>query len=159
MEGTIGRRPPSKAGVEPLGPAPEKTNPQEPAREASITQGVDTIAGRYKLKAILGRGGVGVVYRASDMDLGEEIAIKVLQGQATRNTQDLERFKREIITARKITHANVIRIHDFGMSGDEAFISMELLGGGTLADRIEDGPMDVKPGLAQPLPPQLGHPR
>lgn len=155
MEGTVGRRPPARGpAADPLGPAKsgELTNPrgaavQEPRHEGSVTQGVDTIAGRYKLKEILGRGGVGVVYRANDMDLGEEIAIKVLQGQATRNKQDLERFKREIITARKITHANVIRIHDFGMSGDEAFISMELLGGGTLADKIEDGPMAIKPGL------------
>ena len=149
MDGTVGRRPPqAKNAADPLGPSTNpRAVPQEPTQEASITSGIDTIAGRYKLKEILGRGGVGVVYRANDTELGEEIAIKVLQGQATRNAADLERFKREIITARKITHANVIRIHDFGMSGDEAFISMELLGGGTLADKIEDGPMALKPGL------------
>ena len=126
MEGTVGRRPPARGpAADPLGPEKngEPTNPRgAPVQENSVTQGVDTIAGRYKLKEILGRGGVGVVYRANDMDLGEEIAIKVLQGQATRNQQDLERFKREIITARKITHANVIRIHDFGLAGDEGFI-------------------------------------
>lgn len=147
LDGTVGRRPPSRGAAEPLGPSKEVTHSVQGGPDVPVTHGVDTIAGRYKLQEILGRGGVGVVYRARDLDLGEEIAIKVLQGQATRNAQDLERFKREIITARKITHANVIRIHDFGMSGEEAFISMELLSGGTLADRIEDGPMNVKEGL------------
>lgn len=148
LDGTVGRRLPSRQAAEDLGPSKEVTHSQPPSGgEVSVTQGVDMIAGRYKLQEILGRGGVGIVYRARDLDLGEEIAIKVLQGQATRNAQDLERFKREIITARKITHANVIRIHDFGMAGEEAFISMELLSGGTLADRIEDGPMPLEEGL------------
>ena len=115
--------------------------------EVAPISGVDTIAGRYKLEEILGRGGVGVVYRARDMDLGVEIAIKVLQGQATRDKKELERFKREIVTARQITHANVIRIHEFGMTGEEAFISMELLRGGTLAQRIDEGPLAVREGL------------
>lgn len=148
MQGTVGRRPPARTPTH-LGPedAAERKQPRDDSTFEAVSAGVDMIAGRYKLQSILGRGGVGVVYRAHDLDLGEEIAIKVLQGQATRNTQDLERFKREIITARKITHANVIRIHDFGMSGEEAFISMELLSGGTLADRIEDGPLAWKEGL------------
>ena len=152
MQGTVGRRPPAPkkpGGVEPLNPAGTATmvGGNTGSGESSITHSVDTIAGRYKLQSILGRGGVGVVYRARDLDLGEEIAIKVLQGQATKDAAELERFKREIITARKITHANVIRIHDFGMSGEEAYISMELLAGGTLADRIEDGPMELQKGL------------
>jgi len=105
----------------------------------------EVIAGRYELHEILGRGGVGVVYRAKDRELGETLAIKLLAGPSSSDPQEVERFKREIITARRITHPNVIRIHEFGMSGSEAFISMELLPGGTLADLIEkESPIDLR---------------
>ena len=120
-------------------------------------------ANRYELRDVLGKGGMGLVYRALDRELGEEIAIKLLQPQFTKDAHEVERFKREILTARRITHPNVIRIHDYGTSGagawgadappmrsptgggtpteggQEFFISMELLAGGTLAERIAKG--------------------
>ena len=97
----------------------------------------DMIGRRYKLEAMLGRGGMGVVYKARDLDLGEEIAVKLLQPAATKDPQEIDRFKREIVVARRITHPNVIRIHDFGSAGEDSFISMELLTGGTLTRLIE----------------------
>lgn len=113
---------------------------------AAAAASADILAGgRYELLEVLGRGGVGVVYRARDRALDEILAIKLLAGPSSGDAQEIERFKREIITARKITHPNVIRIHELGFSGTEAFISMELLPGGTLADVIEkESPIPVR---------------
>jgi len=115
------------------------------------------IANRYELLALLGRGGMGLVYKARDIVLNEDTAIKLLQPHLVREVGDLERLKREITTARKITHANVIRIHDFGLAGDEGFISMEILPGGTLHERLQRGAIslpdatDIALGIAEGL--------
>ena len=101
------------------------------------------IADRYVVDSLLGKGGVGAVYKARDLILNEDVAIKVLQANPNRDPRELERFKREISTSRKITHPNVIRIHDIGMLGNEAFISMEILPGGTLSGRIEQGLLPI----------------
>ena len=94
---------------------------------------------RYQLREVLGEGGWGIVYRAYDLKLREEIAIKILKSSLSTTPGEVERFKREIVTARKITHPNVIRIHEYGEAGPDVYISMELLEGGTLADKLERG--------------------
>ena len=99
----------------------------------------DLVGGRYRLIEQLGKGGAGIVYRAWDTKLEEDTAIKILQQSAEADGAEIGRFKREITTARKITHPNVIRIHDFGESGRDVFISMEILTGGTLGRRMKEG--------------------
>ena len=95
---------------------------------------------RYELLQLLGKGGMGLVYRAKDHELDEEVAIKLLQPEYTSELSEIERLKREIVTARRITHPNVIRIHEFGMDeGGEAFISMEVLPGGSLEEELRQG--------------------
>ena len=95
----------------------------------------DLVAGRYKLLEQLGKGAAGIVYRAWDTKLEEETALKILRHEDL-DAAEIARFKREITIARKVTHPSVIRIHDFGESGDDVFISMELLTGGTLAEKL-----------------------
>ena len=107
--------------------------------QSAMESSPDLIAGRYRLIEQLGKGGAGVVYRAWDTKLEEDIAIKILQQDENADGAEIGRFKREITTARKITHPNVIRIHDFGESGKDVFISMEILTGGTLGRRMRDG--------------------
>ena len=116
------------------------------------------IARRYEILGFLGKGGMGLVYRALDMELEEEVAIKLLQPEFTRELSEIERLKREIVTARKITHPNVIRLHDFGLDeSDEGFISMEVLPGGSLAELLEKGPLtftralDIAVGISDGL--------
>lgn len=104
-------------------------------------------AERYEILGILGEGGMGRVYRAKDRELNEVIAIKVLTTAGDASGEEVARFKREIITARRISHVNVIRIHDFGFSGQDAFISMEYLTGGSLSDRLEQGPLPWREGV------------
>lgn len=103
----------------------------------------ERIAGRYELEGLLGQGGMGMVYRARDLELGEYVAIKMLAPTLVEDPQNVDRLKTEILTTRKISHPNVIRLHDFGLAGRDPFISMELLEGGTLADRLEDGLLPI----------------
>src|SRR5688500_6689453 len=88
--------------------------PRVPTSKAEAALVGETIANRYVIEAMLGRGGVGVVYKAKDRVLGEEIAIKLLQPQPNRDPREVERFKREVLTAKRITHPNVVRIDYFG---------------------------------------------
>jgi len=96
-------------------------------------------ATRYRIEQIIGRGGMGVVYKAVDTQLDEPVAIKTLPGDVmTRSPEDLERFKREIRLARKITHRNVLRTYDYGEADGVYFISMELVRGYTLAELVAE---------------------
>jgi serine/threonine-protein kinase len=106
-------------------------------------------AGRYDIRSTLGKGGMGVVYRAHDRQLDEEVALKVLRGDVLRDDPGLlERFKQEIKLARRITHRNVLRTHDFGETGGTPYISMEYLEGVTLKDLVRNkGALPLGVGL------------
>ncbi|PYQ29783.1 MAG: hypothetical protein DMF56_08625 [Acidobacteria bacterium] len=106
-------------------------------------------ANRYKIEQIIGRGGMGVVYKANDTQLDETVAIKTLPGDVmSRSPEDLERFKREIRLARKITHRNVLRTYDYGESEGVYFISMEFVRGYTLAELLDEAPQRQMPARA-----------
>jgi eukaryotic-like serine/threonine-protein kinase len=110
------------------------------APNADISLG-HLFAGRYRIEQILGRGGMGVVYKATDSQLDETVAIKTLPGDVmTRSPEDLERFKREIRLARKITHRNVLRTYDYGEAEGVYFISMEFVRGYTLSELVDEAP-------------------
>ena len=100
------------------------------------------VSGRYKIDTMLGRGGMGAVYRAHDLELDETIAIKLF----SRGSEDqtlVSRFKQELTLARQISHPNVIRLYDLGVQGSVRFITMELLAGRDLADRMEEEGRDL----------------
>jgi serine/threonine protein kinase len=99
------------------------------------------IADRYEIRALLGRGGMGTVYRAFDRILDEEVALKVQLAEAARGTGAERRFRTEVKLARQVSHSNVCRLHDGGQQGTLRWISMELVEGETLAARLRDGPL------------------
>ncbi len=106
-------------------------------------------ATRYRIESILGRGGMGIVYKANDTQLDETVAIKTLPGDVmTRSPEDLERFKREIRLARKITHRNVLRTYDYGEADGVYFISMEFVRGYTLSELMDEAPARQMPARA-----------
>src|SRR5918993_4413155 len=72
------------------------------------------VAGRYRVIGLLGRGGMGEVYRATDLTLGQSVALKFLPEDAARDERLLERFHNEVRTARQVTHPNVCRVYDIG---------------------------------------------
>jgi serine/threonine protein kinase len=100
---------------------------------------VDTLfAGRYEIQLVLGKGGMGTVYKAYDLELDELVAIKTLRHPAlSADPVLLDRFKQEIRLARRITHANVLRTHDLGEWRGLKFLSMEFVEGQTLEKVLE----------------------
>ncbi|HEY5611687.1 MAG TPA: protein kinase, partial [Thermoanaerobaculia bacterium] len=118
----------------------ESRTAPSPTPSAEITTGA-MFANRYEIEQVLGRGGMGIVYKATDKQLDETVAIKTLPGDVMqRSPEDLERFKREIRLARKITHRNVLRTYDYGEASGVYFISMEYVKGYTLADLLQESP-------------------
>jgi serine/threonine-protein kinase len=105
--------------------------------QALALQSGAVFAGRYEIHETIGKGGMGVVYRARDRQLDEEVALKLLRPDVIQDDPThLERFKQEIKLARRITHKNVLRTHDFGDADGTPYISMEFLEGVTLKDLV-----------------------
>jgi serine/threonine-protein kinase len=94
------------------------------------------LGGRYRILALLGRGGMGEVYRAMDLTLGQSVALKFLPEQASRNQRLLERFHGEVRIARVVSHPNVCRVYDIGEVEGMPFISMEYVDGEDLASLL-----------------------
>ena len=95
---------------------------------------------RYEIQSVLGKGGMGIVYKAHDRDLDDLVAIKTLRGEAlSADPSLLERFKQEIRLARRITHPNILRTHDLGETGGLRYLSMEFVKGITLKNLVESG--------------------
>ena len=107
-------------------------------------------ADRYEILGIVGKGGMGVVYRARDRQLDEVVALKLLRPEVLASDASLlDRFKQEIKLARRITHRNVLRTHDFGEAEGVPYISMEYLEGVTLKDLIRSrGALPLGVGLS-----------
>ena len=107
----------------------------------AVGQG-DVLAGRWEIRAFLGRGGMGAVYRAHDRTLNEEIALKVIRPDLMETPETRDRFTSEIKLARRVSHQGVCRIHEYGEDGRQRFFTMELVEGRNLRDRIrDDGPL------------------
>jgi len=100
---------------------------------------------RYRVVRELGRGGFGEVWLARDERLGRDVAIKRLTGSSLRGAQTLDRFQREVRLAGTVLHPRVVALHDVEQIGNDAFLVMEYLPGGTLEDRLrKHGPMDER---------------
>jgi serine/threonine protein kinase len=94
------------------------------------------LEGRYQVMKELGRGGMGIVFQAHDKQLNESVAIKILSPLLSNDTDALERLRREVSAARRITHPNVIRIHDISEAKGLQYVSMEYFNGRSLKDYI-----------------------
>ena len=115
----------------PRSPSPPSPNsdPQGNGAESLI----GTLLGdRYDVLELLGEGGMGAVYKARDLELEREVALKVIRPEMADHPEILQRFKQELILARQVTDRNVIRIFDIGEAGKTKFITMEYLEGENL---------------------------
>ena len=107
------------------------------------------LAGRYRIIALLGVGGMGAVYRARDLELDEVVALKMLRRELVAVPGILERFRQEVRLARKVTSPHVARTFDIGEHESDKFLTMELVDGESLADELErSGPLSVERVLA-----------
>ena len=112
------------------------------------------IDGRYRVVGLLGRGGMGEVYRADDLKLGQPVALKFLPRDVAQDRDRLERFLNEVRSALSVTHANVCRVHDIGEVDDQHYLSMEYVDGedlGSLLRRIGRLPGDKAVQIARQI--------
>ncbi len=106
-----------------------------------MTLNPGTRLGPYEVSTPLGAGGMGEVYRARDTRLGRDVAIKVLPVHLSDNPEVRARFEREAKTISSLNHPNICMLFDVGREGEVDFIVMELIEGGTLAERLQRGPL------------------
>ncbi len=93
----------------------------------------DVLAGRYRIVGLLGRGGMGEVYRAEDLKLQQTVALKFVPDELLHDGAALARFHREVRVARQVSHPNVCRVFDFGEADGHAFLTMEYIDGEDLS--------------------------
>jgi eukaryotic-like serine/threonine-protein kinase len=102
---------------------------------------------RYRLEIKIGQGGMGAVWKATDLELDEVIAIKFLSAQLV-DEDALTRFKQEVSLSRHFNHPNIVRLYDIGTCADQRYITMELLRGQDLSKVMQAAPLDFDRGLA-----------
>lgn len=112
--------------------------PRTPSVEWHTFEPGDVLAERYEIQSLLGEGGMGAVYKAVDRELDRVVAIKVIRPELASKKDILERFKQELIVARQITHRNVIRIFDLGVTEGLKFITMEFVEGRDLKHLVDE---------------------
>ncbi len=95
--------------------------------------------GSYRIDAVLGAGGMGVVYLASDEQLERKVALKLLPHSILTNKAQLESLQREARTASALNHPNIVTIHEIGQAGSTPYIATEFVEGPTLRERITQG--------------------
>ncbi len=106
--------------------------------------------GQYEVVALLGKGGMATVYRATQTSIGRDVAVKVIKPDLVESSGFIDRFKREASTIASLSHPHILKVFDYGHHGEVVYLVMELLKGGSLADRIKQGPLSL-PDIEQVL--------
>src|SRR6476646_552713 len=131
----------SVCGIRRNVPAEATTLTHPPDRRSAFLDGINearfpsgaVLAQRYRIVSLLGRGGMGEVYRADDLLLRQSVALKFLPASATSSELALSRFRDEVRIARQLSHPNVCRVYDIGEAEALTFITMEYVDGEDLA--------------------------
>ena len=131
--------------------------PLKPAEGISVTKTLitpkeslqkgSTVAGRYTIIEALGRGGMGVVYKAKDTKLKRTVALKFLPPELTHTPEVHERFTREAQAAAALDHPNICTVYEFDQADETSFISMAYIEGQSLKKKIESGPLELEEAL------------
>ena len=136
------------------GESPRPASVSSATRSSSRFAAGTVLAGRYRIVALLGKGGMGEVYRAEDLTLEQQVALKFLPEGVTEGAPAMARFRNEVRIARQVSHPNVCRVYDFGEIDGQVFLSMEYVDGEDLASllrRIGRLPVDKGVEIARKL--------
>jgi len=136
-----------------VGGSPRTSSGAPPLDDARFLPGT-MVAERYRIVGLLGRGGMGEVYRADDLKLGQPVALKFLSAGLERDQERLNRFLGEVRMSLRVTHPNVCRVHDVGEVDGHHYLSMEYVDGEDLASlsrRIGRLPQDKAVEMARQL--------
>jgi serine/threonine protein kinase len=136
-----------------VGPAPQAPLSLVPAETPEPRPVVEPMAGAFRpgeqvdhfeIVSLIGKGGMGCVYKAFDRDLGRSVAIKTLHGIDQQRSNTLARFRREAQAASRVVHPNLVIIYSYGTQGETPYIVMEYLSGRSLGAEIAEGPLSVE---------------
>ena len=118
-------------------PPPMPDHGLAPAESFQLAVGT-VINQRYEILSLLGVGGMGIVYQARDRTLGIDVALKLLRPEVANDQEFLERFRKELLVARRVTHRNVVRIHDIGEDNGRYYMTMDLVKGRSLQELLKE---------------------
>lgn len=110
--------------------------------EASSAEWVGRLIGDYRVEQELGRGGMGIVFRATNLRVGSTVALKLLRFAPGETAERLRRFELEARAAAELNHPNIINVFDVGQVGDLYYLAMEYIEGRPLSDLVDEGPLD-----------------
>jgi eukaryotic-like serine/threonine-protein kinase len=111
--------------------------PSSPGTRRQLLQPGDVFGGRYEILKLLGEGGMGAVYKARDREVDHLVALKLIRPEMAGHPVVLARFKQELLTARQVTHRNVVRIYDLAEAEGTKYITMEFVEGSDLRQRLQ----------------------
>jgi eukaryotic-like serine/threonine-protein kinase len=123
--------------------AASRTGARSSVRYFGVLEPGDELGHRYRIESLLGQGGMGRVYKAYDKELDRPIALKVLQPELSNDSNAMQRFKQELLLASRISHKNILRIHDLGEVDNVRFISMAFVDGPDLHHMLRSGKFSV----------------
>lgn len=129
----------------------EKLSGEAPRGELNPSP-IGTVIGDYELREEIGRGGMGVVYRAWQYSLQRTVALKMIPNAAFAASQDLARLRAEALAAARLSHPNIVPVYEVGEYGGQPWFSMQFIEGMTLSQRLMDGPMMPREAVSLLIP-------